>query len=382
MASLEIDGLTKRYTRDALAVDDLTVSLGEGTFTTLLGPSGCGKTTTLRCLAGLEVPDGGSIRYGEQTFVDVRDGTFVPPNKRGLGMVFQSYALWPNRTVLGNVTYPLRLRRVGGAEAKRRATEGLAAVGLEEYGERYPHELSGGQQQRVALARGLVSARGLLLFDEPLSNLDAKLRLSMREEIRRLHDEFGYSCVYVTHDQEEALAISDNVIVMDRGRVQQAGTPHDIFARPASAWVAGFVGFDNIHEIAEASPAEGRVALAGGGVVTVPAGAAGLDGLGELVPGRSLAFRSDEVAVTSEAATHDDRLGMRGVVVSSSYLGDAYRVRVEIAPGTVVVASIRDASRVQVPEKYLGDTLELSVPMSSVLQLGGTAATPNAEGTE
>ncbi|GGA66510.1 ABC transporter ATP-binding protein [Pseudoclavibacter endophyticus] len=377
MKSLEIEGLSKRYTRDALAVDDLTLSLGEGKFTTLLGPSGCGKTTTLRCLAGLEVPDEGTIRYGDETFVDVRAGTFAPPNKRKLGMVFQSYALWPNRTVLGNVTYPLRLRHVRPSEARRRALDGLAAVGLDGYGDRYPHELSGGQQQRVALARGLVSASGLLLFDEPLSNLDAKLRLSMREEIRRLHDEYGYSSVYVTHDQEEALAISDNVVVMDRGRVQQAGAPHEIFARPATTWVAGFVGFDNIHDIGDVSPGEGRLAIATGGTVSIPAG------MNEFVPGRSIAFRGDEVELAD--ATHgEDRLRMRGTVVTSSYLGDAYRLGVEIAPGTRMIASIRDASRMQVPEKYLGETLELSVPMSSVLQLGGgpTNATTTQKGSE
>ena len=202
MRSLEIEGIAKHYPGGSIAVEDITLSLNEGSFTTLLGPSGCGKTTTLRCLAGLEVPDAGRVQFGDEVFVDVTAGTFLPPNKRKLGMVFQSYALWPNRTVLGNISYPLRLRGIKGRAAAQRAGEALDAVGLAGLGNRYPHELSGGQQQRVALARGLVSASGLLLFDEPLSNLDARLRLAMRTEIRRLHDEFGYSSVYVTHDQD------------------------------------------------------------------------------------------------------------------------------------------------------------------------------------
>lgn len=363
MRSLVIDGLNKVYPGGNVAVEDITLTLGEGAFTTLLGPSGCGKTTTLRCLAGLEVPDEGRIEFGDEVFVDVEAGRFVAPHRRNLGMVFQSYALWPNRTVFGNVSYPLRLRGVSRRAAAKRATEAIAAVGLERFENRYPHELSGGQQQRVALARGLVSASGLLLFDEPLSNLDAKLRLTMRTEIRRLHDEFGYSSVYVTHDQEEALAVSDYIVVMKDGNVEQAGTPHEIFTSPVSRWVADFVGFDNILEVARSVPQEDRIELAGGGEFIVP---------GEhqaVAPHEHIAFRSDEVIFAAQAPPETPHYEFRGVVTVSSYLGDSYRLDVEIAPGTSVIATVPDTSRQQTPAKYHGEALELAVPVASTYVL-------------
>ncbi|HLS49112.1 MAG TPA: ABC transporter ATP-binding protein [Actinomycetaceae bacterium] len=364
MRSLVIDGLNKVYPGGNVAVEDITLSLGEGAFTTLLGPSGCGKTTTLRCLAGLEVPDEGRITFGDDVFVDVDAGRFVAPHRRNLGMVFQSYALWPNRTVFGNVSYPLRLRGVSRRAAGARAREAIEAVGLAGYEGRYPHELSGGQQQRVALARGLVSASGLLLFDEPLSNLDAKLRLTMRTEIRRLHDEFGYSSVYVTHDQEEALAVSDYIVVMNEGNVEQAGTPHEIFSAPVSRWVADFVGFDNIIEVHAAVPQEDRVELAGGGEFTVP---------GEhqaVAKGEFIAFRSGDVVFAAQAPAEEPHYEFQGVVTVSSYLGDSYRLSVEIGPGASVIATVPDTSRQQVPEKYTGDVLRLAVPVSSTFVLG------------
>jgi len=361
MRSLKIDGLAKYYGR-GIAVEDVTLDLPEGSFTTLLGPSGCGKTTTLRCLAGLEVPDAGTIRFGDEVFVDVEKGIYLAPNKRKLGMVFQSYALWPNKTVLGNVTYPLRLRGIRAAAARARALEALAAVGLEGFGERYPHELSGGQQQRVALARGLVSASGLLLFDEPLSNLDAKLRLSMREEIRRLHDEFGYSSVYVTHDQEEALAVSDTIIVMNKGRVQQVGTPQEIFGRPKTAWVAEFVGFDNLFTVASVDG--GTIAFSKGGSIEGPVDAPKPE------RGADFGFRSDEVILASEARAGEQYYRFSGKVTVSSYLGDAYRLHVEIAPQTTMIVTLHDSSRVHTPDRYLGDVLELAVPVTSTIAIG------------
>lgn len=363
MRSLEIEGLAKHYGAGSIAVEDISLSMSEGSFVTLLGPSGCGKTTTLRCLAGLEVPDAGRIRFGDEVFVDVATGKFLAPHKRKLGMVFQSYALWPNRTVLGNVTYPLRLRGVHRRAAEQRANEALEAVGLDGYGARYPHELSGGQQQRVALARGLVSASGLLLFDEPLSNLDAKLRLAMRTEIRRLHDEFGYSSVYVTHDQEEALAISDHVVVMNKGRIEQAGTPHEIFAQPKTAWVADFVGFDNIFGVVEADQASGRVAVVGGGSFTVPGDAMRSE------QGAKIAFRSRDVILASQAPSQAPHASFSGKVTASSYLGDAYRVAIELAAGTTVLANIPDTSRQQQQEKYLGEVHEFAIPVSNTILL-------------
>ena len=362
MRSLEIEGLAKHYGAGASAVEEITLSLSEGSFVTLLGPSGCGKTTTLRCLAGLEVPDAGRISFGDEVFVDASAGVFLAPHKRKLGMVFQSYALWPNRTVLGNVSYPLRLRGTNRRAAEQRANEALVAVGLDGYGTRYPHELSGGQQQRVALARGLVSASGLLLFDEPLSNLDAKLRLAMRTEIRRLHDEFGYSSVYVTHDQEEALAISDYVVVMNRGRIEQSGTPHEIFAQPKTAWVADFVGFDNIFGVVEADHDAGRVAVVGGGEFTVPGDAMRSE------RGGKIAFRSRDVVLASQAPSQVPHATFRGKVTASSYLGDAYRLAIELAEGTTVLANIPDASRQQQQEKYLGEVHEFAVAVWNAIR--------------
>ena len=363
MSALIVDGLRKTFAGGSTAIDDVSVSLAEGAFTTLLGPSGCGKTTTLRCLAGLETPDAGRIRFGDTVFVDIQRGTLMPPHKRKLGMVFQSYALWPNRTVAGNVGYPLRLRGVSRAEAEKRAAEVLEMVGLGTLGARYPHELSGGQQQRVALARGLASASGLLLFDEPLSNLDAKLRLTMRTEIRKLHDEFGYSSVYVTHAQEEALAISDHVIVMNGGRIEQAGTPHEIFSRPRSAWVAGFVGFDNILSVDSWSVQ--NVSVEGGGE---------LASVGETAPvpqGAQIAFRSKDVALAGTVPLDGPHYRMSGVVTASSYLGDAYRLEIGLGPvqGTTIVAQIPDSTRLQTPEKYLHDRVECVVAASDVIVL-------------
>lgn len=362
MRSLVIDGLGKRYPGSAFAVQDVTLDLREGSFTTLLGPSGCGKTTTLRCLAGLEVPDTGRITFGVDTFVDVATGRFLAPHKRNLGMVFQSYALWPNRTVLGNVSYPLRLRRVSRAEAERRARDALRAVGLAGFDSRYPHELSGGQQQRVALARGLVSASGLLLFDEPLSNLDARLRLQMRTEIRRLHDEFGYSSVYVTHDQEEALAVSDHVVVMNRGRIEQSGTPHEIFARPRNEWVADFVGFDNIFTVDEVDPELGNISLHGGVTIHTVGGV-------RSKRGDKLAFRSRDIILAKYAHPEQPHGTFRGKVVSSGYLGDAYRLEVEAGQGATIIAQIPDSTREHQQEKYLGDTLEFALPQSGTIVL-------------
>jgi ABC-type Fe3+/spermidine/putrescine transport system ATPase subunit len=364
MQSLTIDGLAKRFPGGSVAIDSIDLALKAGSFTTLLGPSGCGKTTTLRCLAGLEVPDAGRVQFGDDVFVDVAAGRFTSPNKRRLGMVFQSYALWPNKSVAANVAYPLRLRGTKRAVAETKAREALRTVGLVGMENRYPHELSGGQQQRVALARGLVSAHGLLLFDEPLSNLDAKLRLSMRTEIRRLHDEHGYSSVYVTHDQEEALAISDYIVVLNGGRVEQAGTPHEIFAQPASRWVADFVGFDNIVDIDHAASRAHAVALVGGGELGVDPGTLAAAG------DRSVAFRSADVVFAREALATRAYARFTGRVTASSYLGDAYRLCVELAGETLAVATVGDSSRDQVQEKYLGEVHEFAVPTDNVIGLG------------
>jgi len=243
MAIVELEALTKRF-GEAVALDGLTLSISHGSLVCLLGPSGCGKTTTLRLVAGFMDPDGGTIRVGGRVVSE--PGRSVPPERRQMSMIFQSYALWPHMTIAENVGYGLRLRRLDRAERERRVDTILEVAHLSELAGRYPHELSGGQQQRAALARALVVEPETLLLDEPLSNLDANLREEMRFEIRRLHDTYKYTTIYVTHDQAEAMTTADTIVVMNLGRVEQVGSPEDIYQRPRSEFVARFIGGTNI----------------------------------------------------------------------------------------------------------------------------------------
>ena len=244
MAAIELTGISKRFDHtvkgEVYAVRDVSLTVAEGELLTLLGPSGCGKSTTLRMIAGFEEPDEGRISIGGT------DVTHVLPNKRGIGFVFQNYALFPHLTIFENVAYGLRVQGKAEAEIARAVSEVLALVGLANYERQQPHQLSGGEQQRVALARAVVFRPRVLLFDEPLSNLDAKLRVEMREEIRSLQKRIGITTVYVTHDQEEAMAISDRIAVMDRGQAVQQGTAHDLYYRPVSEFVARFIGRANL----------------------------------------------------------------------------------------------------------------------------------------
>ncbi len=243
MSKLELAGLTKLYGSHA-AVDALDLTVESGDLVSLLGPSGCGKTTTLRLISGFAVPDAGSIRVAGQTVSS--PGRIVPPEKREMSMIFQSYALWPHLTVAENVAYGLKLRHQPRAEIEQRVRAMLETMQLWPYEARYPAELSGGQQQRVGLARALVVEPKILLLDEPLSNLDANLREDMRFEIRRLHDRFHYTTIYVTHDQAEAMTTSDRIAVMRDGRIEQTGSPEDIYERPVTEFVARFIGSTNI----------------------------------------------------------------------------------------------------------------------------------------
>ncbi|TLS47044.1 ABC transporter ATP-binding protein [Streptomyces montanus] len=247
MSHVRIEGLTKRFAGKppAVAVDDLSLEIEPGEFIVLLGPSGCGKTTTLRCLAGLETPDEGRISLGDQMVLDVRGKVNLPPNKRRIGMVFQSYALWPHMTVRRNIGYPLRTRRVAREQARRRIDEAAELVDCAALLDRYPAQLSGGQQQRVALARGLAAQPDLVLFDEPLSNLDARLRDQVRAQLHELHARLGFTAVFVTHDQSEALALGDRLAIMKAGRIEQLDTPERVFEEPATEYVAGFIGMSN-----------------------------------------------------------------------------------------------------------------------------------------
>jgi len=236
---VRLERVTKRF-GTVLAVDQVTLEIPAGRLVTLLGPSGCGKTTTLRMIAGLEYPTGGRVFIGEE------DVTPLPASNRSVTMVFQSYALFPHLTVFENVAYGLRIMKLAPAEIRRQVAGVLDLVGLPQVGERYPAQLSGGQQQRVALARALVMKPKVLLFDEPLSNLDAKLRKRVRAEIRDLQQRLGITSIYVTHDQAEALALSDVIVVMNQGRVEQVGSPFDLYRRPATRFVADFIGEANL----------------------------------------------------------------------------------------------------------------------------------------
>jgi iron(III) transport system ATP-binding protein len=243
LASVELRSLTKRY-GSHVAVDDVSLTIEHGRLVCLLGPSGCGKTTTLRLIAGFAEPSAGEIRVGER-IVSSASRT-LPPEQRNMSMIFQSYALWPHMTVGENVAYGLKLRKNDRATIARKLKSILATTHLEQLADRYPGELSGGQQQRVALARALVVEPETLLLDEPLSNLDANLREEMRFEVRRLHDEYRYTTVYVTHDQSEAMTTADVIAVMNAGKVEQAGSPEDIYERPRSEFVARFIGGSNV----------------------------------------------------------------------------------------------------------------------------------------
>ena len=243
MAVVSLVGLTKKFT-DAAAVDGLDLEIGDGEFVSLLGPSGCGKTTTLRLIAGFLQPEAGEIRVDGKTISSA--AMLLPPERRSMSMIFQSYAVWPHMTVAQNVAYGLKFKKLSRQEVDSKVAKLLGVVHLAELKDRYSAELSGGQQQRVALARALVVEPQILLMDEPLSNLDANLREEMRFEIRRLHEEFRITTIYVTHDQAEAMATSDRIAVLDRGRLIQVGRPSEIFDRPKTRFVAEFVGKANI----------------------------------------------------------------------------------------------------------------------------------------
>jgi ABC-type Fe3+/spermidine/putrescine transport system ATPase subunit len=244
-ASIEIRNLVVDY-GEVRAVNDVSLTVGRGELVTLLGPSGCGKTTTLRAVAGLEDPTGGSIRLNGVAVYSAADRRNTPAEKRGVSMVFQSYAIWPHMTVFENVAYGLRVRKMPAAEIASNVARVLDLVQMRDYADRPSSKLSGGQQQRVAVARAIAFSPEVLLFDEPLSNLDAKLRVTMRVELRELQKRLGITALYVTHDQEEALAISDRVIVMNAGRIEQIGTPEEIYRHPRTLFVADFVGNANV----------------------------------------------------------------------------------------------------------------------------------------
>jgi ABC-type sugar transport system ATPase subunit len=345
---VELRHVTKRF-GPVVAVRDLSLAVQAGEFLTLLGPSGCGKTTVLRMVAGLEHPDEGEIWIDGQPVFSWERGIFTPPGSRQLGMVFQNFALWPHMTVFENVAFGLHVRRCPPAEIPGRVEEALNYLHLEGLGPRYPHELSGGQQQRVALARMLVTRPRLLLMDEPLSNLDAKLRTAMRAEVKRVHAASGATTLYVTHDQIEALTMSDRVAVMRGGQILQVGPPQDLYERPATLFVADFVGnpmINLLRGVARRDDAGGGIAI---GPLFVPGQPGVADGAGVMVAVRPEDWRLDPdgapAAVEQVQPTGSDllvlaRLGEDTVLVRASKdlrLYPGQEVRLAVAPHRVNV---------------------------------------------
>ena len=244
-AYIEFRNVVKKFD-DFVALDHVSLQIPKGAFVTLLGPSGCGKTTTLRVVSGLEKPQNGFIYMDGKEIVNAAEAYYAPPSQRNLNLVFQSYALWPHMTVFENVSFGLKIKKIPSAEIEKMVASALERMQIGQYAKRYPTELSGGQQQRVAIARALVNRPKVLLLDEPLGALDLRLRKDMQIELKRIQQQMGITFVYVTHDQEEALTMSDTVVVMDKGRIQQIGTPEDIYNEPKNAFVADFIGESNI----------------------------------------------------------------------------------------------------------------------------------------
>jgi len=326
MPHLEIARLAKHYA-GVKSVDGIDLAVETGEFICLLGPSGCGKTTTLRMLAGFLEPDQGEIRVGGK--VISRPGSVVPPERRNMGMIFQSYAVWPHMTVRENVAYGLRMRNVPADETRRRADATLAAAKLLELADRYPAELSGGQQQRVALARALAPNPDILLLDEPLSNLDANLRGDMRLEIRRLHEEFRNTSIYVTHDQLEAMTMADRIVVMNAGRIEQIGTPKDVYDRPNSRFVARFIGGGNVLEAKHLSGSEVQV-----GEHRLHVGEGDFAGPGKDM---SITVKMHDIELLPEATQAGDNV-LPGVVLSHAYLGSHRDYIIDVGQELLVTA--------------------------------------------
>ncbi|MGW4464771.1 ABC transporter ATP-binding protein [Micromonospora sp. NPDC004704] len=352
---LTLAGVTRRF-GDFVAVDGIDLEIPSGEIFALLGPSGCGKTTTLRMIAGLERMDAGRIVMADRVLADAGSGRSLPPERRELAMVFQSYAVWPHMTVAQNVEFPLRMRRVGRADRRRRVAEILEVTGLSAVADRSATLLSGGQQQRVALARALVYAPDLLLLDEPLSNLDAKLRTQMRHEIRRLNRELGTTMLFVTHDQDEALSLADQVAVMNKGRVEQVGRPVELYERPKTPFVRDFLG---------------RLVMIEGTLARTESGPRVLtraEGLGQdhvsvdeappdLPDGTRVGLfcRPEDLDIRAQGDGEAAPNEIRAVVVSAAYLGDCLEYVLDVGGSTAVVTGTRRSVHA------IGDTVLLAV---------------------
>jgi putative spermidine/putrescine transport system ATP-binding protein len=380
MSYLVLSEVQKRF-GEFVAVESFDLSAEKGEFVSFLGPSGCGKTTTLRMIAGFERPTSGSIS------IEGRDITNVPPNRRNVGMVFQSYALFPNMSVADNIGFGLKVRKRSAGDIKRRVAELLELINLPDKGGRYPYQLSGGQQQRVALARALAFEPQVLLLDEPLSALDAKIRVALRHEIRHIQRQLGITTVYVTHDQEEALSLSDRVVVMSEGRMEQVGTPFEIYNFPTTAFVASFVGTLNVLPGVVVDSSRGELTVAGQ-PIRLGAGFEGARGREVRV-----ALRPEMVSL---GAGSDGENRLTGKVTDVSFLGSIVRIRVGLGAdhehdggeahagsvmlaehGTVVVLDEFNEPTLKLPQ--LEDTVTISFPPDGPLVLDAKAPVESVE---
>jgi iron(III) transport system ATP-binding protein len=353
LASVELRGLTKHYGTLAV-VDDVSMLIEHGSLVCLLGPSGCGKTTTLRLIAGFVEPTAGEIRVGDRV-VSTPQRT-LPPERRNMSMIFQSYALWPHMTVAENITYGLKLRKLDNDTIRKKLDSILATTRLAPLAGRYPGELSGGQQQRVALARALIVEPETLLLDEPLSNLDANLREEMRFEVRRLHDEYRYTTVYVTHDQVEAMTTADVIAVMSAGKIEQAGSPEDIYNRPRSEFVARFIGMSNV--VRGKALDFDRISLAG-----VPLRVSGGPlKVGDEIP---VSVRQHQIELLAQEPQANDNV-VPARVVRQVFLGSSRDYMVELADGTQLRAVT--AAGVSIPP---GSSVWLHLPVERCRALKG-----------
>jgi len=363
MSYLELTDIQKRF-GSTVAVESFNLAAEQGEFVSFLGPSGCGKTTTLRMIAGFEQPTSGLITINGQ------DVTYTPPNKRNVGMVFQSYALFPNMTVADNIGFGLRVRKRPKDQIKKRVGELLELINLPDKGGRYPYQLSGGQQQRVALARALAFEPQVLLLDEPLSALDAKIRVALRHEIRSIQRQLGITTVYVTHDQEEALSLSDRVVVMSEGRMEQVGTPFEIYNFPSTAFVASFVGTLNV--------LPGVIRDAGRGELTIAGQPVRLGQSFEGSAGREInvALRPEMVSL---GAAMDGQNQLTGKVSDVSFLGSIVRMRVRLGDegGPLVVLDEFNEPTLKLPQ--LGETVTINFPQDGPLALDAKAPVESVE---
>jgi putative spermidine/putrescine transport system ATP-binding protein len=355
MSYLELTSVRKEFGAVA-AVEDFNLAAERGEFVSFLGPSGCGKTTTLRMIAGFEVPTNGTI------VLDGNDITYRPPNRRNVGMVFQSYALFPNMNVADNIGFGLKVRKRPADQIKKRVAELLELVHLGDKGNRFPYQLSGGQQQRIALARALAFEPQVLLLDEPLSALDAKIRVALRHEIRAIQRQLGITTVYVTHDQEEALSLSDRIVVMSDGRIEQIGTPFEIYNFPSTAFVASFVGTLNVLSAAVIDPGTGRLSV-GGQEIRISRPVAAREG-----STISLALRPEMVALGDGPAGANV---IRGTVVDVSFLGSIVRMRIKVADDVVITLDVFNEPTLVLPQ--LEEPIAISFPAEGPLILQSTA---------